>query len=137
MNLGQVLHTRWEADGTLNGLLPVAKVMTGIYFAEDPVYPYATITRPYDVPLQYDNTGAAVERVMVRITVYHAAESYDEGQAIANAVKSAFDRTDFNLSGSDRVLNMQRDSYQAIQDEQGDWYFVIDFVCLVHLSAGV
>ena len=137
MNIGQVLHTRWAAGTTLNGLLAAAKVMTGRYFAEDPTFPYATITRPNDVPQGYTSDGAAVERVAVRITVYHAFESYDEGLAIADAVKSTFDREDFDLSGSDKVLNMQRSGYQEIQDEDGDWYFVIDFECPVHLSAGV
>ena len=136
MNIGQVLHTRWAADGTLNGLLPVANVMTGNYFATDPVFPYATITRPGDTTEGYDNSDAAEERVTVRVTVYHHRDNYDEGLAIADAVKSAFDRTAFDLSGSDKVLNMQRTGYLELQDENDNWYFVIDFTCTVHLASG-
>jgi hypothetical protein len=136
MNIGQVLHARWEADGTLNGLLPVAKVMTGNYFAEDPVFPYGTIIRPGDTTEGYDNEGAADERVTVRVTVYHHRDSYDAGLAIADAVKSAFDRAAFDLFGSDKVLNMQRTGYVELQDEDDNWFFVIDFTCMVYLASG-
>jgi hypothetical protein len=137
MNIGQVLHARWAANNALNTLLPVAKVMTGTFFAIDPVFPYATITRPGDTTEDYDNEGAAKERVTVRVTVYHHRDNYDEGLAIADAVKSAFDRSAFDLSGSDKVLNMQRTGYEELQDEKDNWYFVIDFVCTVHLASGV
>ena len=136
MNLGQVIHQRWAADSTLNGLLDSSKVTTGTYYATDPTFPYATITRPGDTTGGYDNDGAALELPRVRITVYHGRDNYDEGLAIAAAVKSAFDRTDFALSGSDKVLNMQRDGYEEIDDEDGDWYFVIDFLCRVYLATG-
>lgn len=136
MNIGQVLHARWEANETLNGLLPVSKVMTGVYFADDPKFPYATITRPGDTTAGYHNTGAAEERVVVRITVYHHRDNYDEGLAIADAAKAVFDRTAFDLSGSDRVLNMQRSAYEETQDEEDNWFFIIDFVCMVHLASG-
>jgi hypothetical protein len=137
MNLGQVLHTRWAADGTLNGLLDSSKVTTGTYFAEDPQPPYATITRPGDMTAWRDNEGAAEEHALVRITVYHGRDNYDEGLAIADAVKAAFDRTDFALSGSDKVMNIQRIGYEEIDDEDGDWYFMIDFRCQVYLANGV
>jgi len=138
MNINATLHSRWANDATLNGLLPVAKVVTGIYFASEPAYPYATITRPGDRPLAYSSEGAAVERVLVRITVYHGLNNYDEGLAIADAVKAAFDRKDFALSGSDKVLNMQRCGYMEVSDEDvAGWFFVLDFDCSVYLAAGV
>ncbi len=136
MNIGAVIHTRWAADSTLNGLLPSSDVMTGNYFATDPKFPYATITRPGDTTEGYDNTEAAEERVTVRVTVYHHRDNYDGGLAIADAAKSAFDRTKFDLSGSDKVLNMQRTGYAELQDEDDNWYFVIDFTCTVHLASG-
>ena len=137
MNIGQVLHTRWAADGTLNGLLDSSKVTTGTYFAADPGFPFATITRPGDTTEGYDNSGAAEEHVTIRVTVYHHRDNHDEGLVIADAVKSAFDRTNFDLSGSDKVLNMQRTGYAELQDEDDNWYFVVDFLCMIHLATGV
>jgi hypothetical protein len=137
MNLMQVLHERWAADTTLNGLLPVASVFTGIHFAEDPVFPYATLTRPGDVPETFTNSGDAVENVSVRITTYHDADSYDAGLAIAEAVQDLYNRTKFDLSGNDKVLSMTRAGYQEIPEpENGDWFFVVDFTCLVYLATG-
>lgn len=148
MNLNEVIHTRWAADATLNGLLASTKFQTGIHFASDdedpprePEFPYATLTRPGDTPEGWANDGSGLLDALVRITVYHDAPNYDEGLAIADAVKSCFNRTDFSLSGSDEVLNMQLAGYQEIQDTDeanyGAWFFVLDFNCQVYLAAGV
>ncbi len=122
----------------MNGLLDSSKFVTGVYFATDPEFPYATLTRPGDNTEGYDNSDAAEELVVVRITVYHHRDNYDEGLAIADAVKAAFDRSAFALSGTDRVLNMQRSGYAETQDDEEDnWFFVIDFTVRIYLTAGV
>lgn len=137
MNLAQYVHTRWAADGTLNGLLPVASVSTGRYFAADPGSRFATITLPGGSYDSRHNDGSAVNRTTVRIQVHH--DNYDLGLAIANAVLSAFNRSEFALSGTDRTINMQATGppMELQNDETAEWDFVIDFDCLVHLATGV
>lgn len=138
MDIEKQIHARWAADATLNGLLPETKLATGIYFAEDPTFPYATLTRPGDTPEEYYNDGSSIEGVQVRITVYHQKSSYDEGVAIVDAIKAAFDRSMFSLTGnSDKVLHMERLSYAPLQDQaSGDWFFVVDYMCHVFLGSG-
>lgn len=139
MNIEEKIHERWAADGTLNGLLPATDFTTGIHFAEEPTFPYATLTRPGDVPIDYHNDDSSLENVQIRITVYHQKSSYDEGLAITDAVKAAFDRSTFDLTGSgDKVLCMQRLSFTPLQDDvTGDWFFLIDYSCQVFLGVGV
>jgi hypothetical protein len=147
MNLMQVLHTRWAADSTLNALLSSTKVHTGRFLgiddtgdpdaegAEEPEFPYATITRPGGPSNRHTNEST-VRGVLIRITVYHGLDYYDEGAAIADAVEAAFDRADFDLSGSDKVVNMQMPGDRAeLQDDDGDWYFLLDFMCQTYEPA--
>jgi len=133
MNIEQLLHERWKADATLNGLLASSKVSTGTYFASEPEFPYATITRPSDVPGFYDSEDSRVDNVLIRITIYHGQGYYDEALAICEAMRAAFDRTSFDLSGSNKVLNMQQRSFAALDDDDGDWYLVTDFLCRVYV----
>jgi hypothetical protein len=134
MDLLQYVHTRWAADGTLNGLLAATRVATGTYFATEPSFPYGTITLPGSFPEAHYNTDDSTETVTVRMAVYHHRDNYDEGLAIAAAVRDAFNRAAFDLSGSDKVLSMQRAGYEELQDDEGNWAFVSDFQCLVYFA---
>ena len=133
MNLAQVIHQRWAAAGSLNGLLPAARVFTGM--SVDPTRPFAVISKESDRPLECYNDGAAVDVVGVRIRVF--ADDYDAAAAIMHQVKAAFDRSAFALSGSDKVLNMQRGDDSELQNDDGVWQLTIDFQCTVYLAAGV
>ena len=139
MDIEKQIQLRWAADATLEGLLPVANVAVGLYFKKVPLYPYATITRPGDVPEGYHNDGSSSENVQIRIAVYHQRSSYDEGEAIVDAMKAAFDQAAFSLTGnSDKVMHMERLSYAPLQDQEtGDWAFVVDYMCKVFLGSGV
>jgi hypothetical protein len=135
MNLGYYLHSRWQASPPLNGLLPVEKVMTGLYFAADPGSSYATITLPGGAVEGYANDGSSVDSVTVRIQVHDA--DYDQGGAIVQALLATFDRSDFPLSGNDRVLSMQKTGMPVeTQDPHtGQWDWTVDFKCRVYLAA--
>jgi hypothetical protein len=137
MNLSQVIHEKWAANSTLNGLLPVAQFHTGTYFATDPEFPYATLTRPSGGSTTARmNDGHRIDTVTVRIAVYHGADNYDEGVVIADAVDDAFDKLDFDLSNSDRVIQMMIDGPAGeIQDDEGNWAWVTDFTCTIHRAA--
>ena len=133
MNLAQVIHQRWAADSTLNGLLPATRVYTGLSF--DPTRPFAVISKESDKPETYHSDGSTIDAVGLRIQVYH--DNYDAGAEIAHQIKKVFDRTAFDLSGSDKVLNIQRGNNSENQTDDGVWQFIMDFICTVYLASGV
>jgi hypothetical protein len=133
MNLAQVIHQRWAANSALNNLLPATRVYTGLSF--DPLRPFAVISKEKDRPESYHSDGSAVDVVGLRIQVFH--DHYDAGAGIVQQIKTAFDRTNFNLAGNDKVLNMQRSNESERQNNDGVWQFIIDFDCTVYLAAGV
>ena len=133
MNLAQVIHQRWAADEALDNLLPAARVYTGM--SVDPTTPYAVITRQSDRPVAYLSDGSTVDRVGLRVGVFH--DNYDAGAAIVHQVKVAFHLAQFALSGSDRVINMQRSNDFEQQSADGVWEFAVDFDCTVYLTSGV
>jgi hypothetical protein len=129
------IHARWAADGTLNGLLASTRVHTGPYSVVDPKFPFATITFPGGRPREYSNDDT-IAYPTVQITVYHGMDYHDEAKAIIDAVVAAFDRADFTLTGGDSVLNMQLTSEPSqLQDEDGDWYMIASFECMVLIGA--
>jgi len=136
MNLAQAIHARWAADARLDALLPVARVMTGTCFAADPGTRFATITLPGGTFEGYANDGSSLSTVLVRIQVHH--DDYDGGQAVTEAVLAAFGRAELSLSAGGKVLCMQPAAVpQEVQDpENGQWDWLIDFQCRVHLPAG-
>jgi hypothetical protein len=133
MNLAQVIHQRWAADELLNGLLPASRVYTGM--SVDPTTPYAAISRQSDRPVAYLNDGSTVDRVGVRVQVFH--DNYDAGAAIVQQLRLAFHLAQFALSGSDKVLSIQRSTDFERQDDDGVWEFVVDLNCTVYLTSGV
>ncbi|MGW8256754.1 MAG: tail completion protein gp17 [Thermoguttaceae bacterium] len=133
MNLAQVIHQRWAEATTLNDLLPASRVYTGLSF--DPSRPYALISKENQRPQTYHSDGSAIDAVGLRIRVVH--DEYDAGAEIVNQVKIVFDRTAFDLAGSDKVLNIERTNDTERQNNDGVWEFSIDFKCTVFLNVGV
>jgi hypothetical protein len=133
MNLAQVIHQRWAADETLNGLLPASRVYTGLSF--DPARPFGVISKESDKPESYHSDGSAIDAVGLRIQVFH--DHYDAGAEILHQIKTVFDRTAFDLAGSDKVLNIRRNNDWERQNSDGAWQFVVDFSCTVYLASGV
>ena len=137
MNLTQVLHQQWAADGTLNGLLPASAVMTGRYFASQPTFPYACLSQIRQGAELRTNSGASLDTIIVEVRIWHGRDNYDAGKAIADAADSLFNRTDFALAGSDKILNMQRIERQAISNpDDGHWQFILRFECMAYLASG-
>jgi hypothetical protein len=133
MNLLQVIHQRWADDSTLNGLMPATRAYTGMSF--DPARPFAVISKESDKPDNYNSDGSAIDVVGLRIQVFH--DSYDAGAAIAHQIKKTFDRTAFDLSDDDKVLDIQRANDSEKQNTDGVWQFTLDFNCTVYLASGV
>ena len=130
MNLAQVIHQRWAANPALDNLLPASDVYTGA--AVGSTTPYAVISKEHDRPTGFHNDGSAIDTIGVRFEVFH--DNYDSGIALMEQIKGAFDRTDFALSGSDKVINMQRVNNFDVQEKDGVWRLVIDFNCTVYLT---
>ncbi len=133
MNLVQAIHQRWAASAGLDALLPVSRVYTGI--SVEGTTPYAVITKQSDRPWVYLSDGSTIDRVGVRVEVFH--DDYDAAAAIMHQVKAAFDRADLTLTGGDRVINVQRLDDSERQDNDGLWRLTIDFLCTVFLETGV
>lgn len=133
MNLESAIHQRWAASDALASLLPAESVKTGRSFG-DPL-PYATIARERSRTAFRTNAGDAMDEVTLRIDVWH--DDYDAGRAIAEQVKAAFDRSDFALSGGDRVVQMRRSGDSASQHEDGVWQFSVEFLVQVYLPSGI
>jgi hypothetical protein len=133
MNLAQVIHQRWAGDEALSALLPASHLYTGM--SVDPTPPYAVISRQSDRPLAVFNDGSAVDRVGVRVQVFH--DNYDAGAAVVHQIKAAFHLAEFPLAGSDKVIGMQRSNDFERQNDDGVWQFVVDFQCAVYLAGGV
>lgn len=130
MNLVEVIHQRWAASAPLEDLLPAVRLYTGT--SVDPTLPYAVIDKRSQRPLVRHNDGSAVDAVGVRISLFH--DSHDLAAAVMQQVKAAFDRTDFALSGNDKVINIQRSDDFQRQADDGVWQFTIDFDCTVYLG---
>ena len=132
MNLAQVIHQRWAAADALNALLPASRVYTGVSF--DPVLPLAVLAKESDRPDSYQSDGSAIDLVVLRIRVFHA--QHDAAAKIIHQIKKAFDRTTFDLTGGDTVLDMQRTNDHEQQRSDGSWEMTIDFKCTVYLASG-
>lgn len=138
MDLARALHERWAADGDLNAALDSSRVMTGNYYEEEPDLPYAIIRMTGGVPVMQANNDCAVDEVQVEIIVSHDADNYDELLTIVHRVKQAFNRADFNLADSCKVIDMERAWDYPIQDDDTrcwDWYML--WTARVHLPVGV
>jgi hypothetical protein len=133
MNLEQAIHQRWADTAALEALLPAARLATGR--SQGDVMPYATLAREQNRAALRTNAGDALDETILRIDVW--CEEYDAGHAIAEQVKAAFDRSAFDLSGGDRVVQMRRSSDSASQDADGVWRFTLRFLVHVHLPSGV
>jgi len=133
MNLEQAIHERWAASEALASLLPAENVRTGRSYGQP--MPYAALTRLGSRTAFRTNAGDAMDEVTLRINVWH--DDYDAGRAILEQVKAAFDRSDFALSGGDRVVQMRRTDDSASQHDDGAWQFTIEFLVQVHLPSGV
>jgi hypothetical protein len=132
MNLAQVIHQRWAAAAALSALLPASRVYTGASF--DPALPLAVITKESDRPDSYESDGSAIDLVVLRMRVLHTRHA--AAAEIIHEIKKAFDRTSFDLSGGDQVLNIQRVNDYEQQRPNGDWEMIIDFECTVYLALG-
>jgi len=143
MDLARAIHTRWAADGDLVALLPIARVMTGTYVQVgeenshgEPDFPYAVIRTTGDQPVAQANNDMAVDEVTLEIIV--SDDDYDDLLAIVHRVKQAFNRADFDITDSCKVINIERQWDYPIQDEETlVWDWIIIFAVRVYLPAGV
>ena len=130
MNLFGVLRQRWAADTALEAALPADRVYVGT--APEPTIPFAVLTKRSDRPTESMNDGTSLNAVGVRIEVFD--DGYDSATAIAELIRAAFDRTEFDLTGGDKVVNMRRHNATERQADDGLWHLSLDFDCTVYLE---
>jgi hypothetical protein len=133
MDLEQSFYAHWAATPGLESLLPARRVRTGLAHGER--RPYATLERRAGRTAFRTNAGDALDEVTLAIHVWH--DSYDAGRAIVGAIRAAFDRSDFDLGGGDRVLQIRRTAEAAKQQDNNVWQFTVEFSVSVYLSSGV
>lgn len=133
MDLEQAIHQRWAADETLAALLPAASLTTGR--PGDANLPYATVNRLRNQALVRTNAGNSLDEATLQINVWH--DNYDSGRAIVEQVKVVFDRSNFDLPGGGRVIQMKRAEDSAEHHADGLWQFTILFLVQVDLPSGI
>lgn len=132
MTLEQAIHARWAASPALEALLPAQRVRTGAFHGDG--RPYATLERKAGRTVFRTNAHDAVDEVLLAVHVWH--ESYDAGLAIVREVKAAFDRSQFDLDGGDRAIQVRRTAESARQHDGGVWQFTVEFSVSVYLASG-
>lgn len=132
MTLEQAIHARWAASPSLEALLPAQRVRTGTFHGDG--RPYATLERKAGRTIFRTNAGDALDEVALAVHVWH--ESYDASLAIAGQVKAAFDRSQFDLEGGDRVVQIRRTGDVARQHDGGVWQLTVEFSISVYLASG-
>jgi hypothetical protein len=133
VNLEQAVHQRWAASEALAAMLAAERVTTGRSLGDS--VPYATITRRQCRTAFRTNAGDALDEVTLRIHVWH--DDHEAGRAIVEQVKATFDRSDFELAGGARVVQMRRAHDAAVQHDDGTWQFTVEFLVEVYLPSGV
>ncbi len=131
MNLVQAIHARWAAAAALEAVLPASRLYTGV--CPDAALPWATVGKESQRPVACHNDGSAAVAVGVKIEVF--CGEHDAGAAVVEQVIAAFDRCDFALAGSDRVVDMRRVNDFEWQSDDGVWQFTCEFQCVVFLAA--
>lgn len=134
IHLAQALHARWAADTNLNNLLPAHRVFTGEQAMGMPAAPWGAILLLGGTLESAANDGSSVDRMKIRIQLRH--DDYDQGQAIIEAVLTAFDRSDFSLEGRCRVISMQREGLpqEFLDPQHVRWTWFADFECRVSVQ---
>jgi len=133
VNIEQAIHQLWAGNQTLESMLTSDSVKTGRSFSDS--IPYATIERKSNQTVFRTNDGSAMDETRLKIEIWH--DSYDSARTIAEQVKTTFDRSEFQLTENDRVIQIRRFNDSATQDENGVWCFGIEFIAYVYLSLGV
>ena len=133
MNLAEKIHELWAATPALTDLVEADHVFTGI--ASDPALPFVVVAFESQSPTSRHNDGSGIDEVAVRFTAYD--QERDDAEAIAVAIRTAFDRADFALSGDDAVIAMMAAGVSESPGLDGVWSFTVSFIARVHLEAGV
>ena len=133
MNLLTTLHTLWTADGTLNGLMDSNRLNTGNVKGLSP--PYCMVSLVNNTPVYTFNNSVGINEATVRFDLWHTRRYL--GLAIVNALKGLYHRNAFDLSGGDKVINMQQSGDMNEEEDNEAWHFRVSFKCLVCLADGV
>jgi hypothetical protein len=122
MSLEQAIHSRWVGDGTLAGLVPPARFVTGKALGGSAL-PYATLSR-LGFGKIIRSSLKVVDEVRMRVTVWD--NSLDTLKQVAGAAATRFDGAAFTDAGV-TVLRMRRVDVKETQSDDGTWELTMDF----------
>ncbi|MCR4415273.1 MAG: DUF3168 domain-containing protein [Thermoguttaceae bacterium] len=128
MTLEAAIHARWAADADLGALLPVEHFRTGLVRGAG--VPCARLVRKACRAALWTSAAATFDEVALEFHVWH--DDYDAGRTIVDAVAAAFDRTRFDVSPAERVLDLFRTSERVQQHGDGLWQFTLGFVAQIY-----
>jgi hypothetical protein len=134
--VAKAIITKWAETSALTDLIPVAKVIYGIYIEGEPIYPFVTLTEPGgSVDFTTNNRTCYQESITIRVAAYYNNESddYDSLSNLMQAIRSAFYGFDVELENDEGgIANTIPGTAQYIQDdEDGTWVGVIDLNLMV------
>jgi hypothetical protein len=128
MTLEAAIHARWASHADLCAVLPVEHFSTGLVRGAG--VPCVRLVRKACRAVLWTNAAAVFDEVVLEFHVWH--DDYDAGWTIAGAVVAAFDRSRFDISPTERVLDLIRTSDLVQPQGDGLWQFTLRFVAQVH-----
>lgn len=127
-SLEQALRERWAASDTLNALLASTQVVVG-QRGSPAELPWVSITRESGFRKAQSSLNR-LDATTIRFELYFA--DYDDGRALATALAKetpvGLHRDAFDITGDGRAVSVILENEGSIQDERGNWLFIVDFV---------
>jgi len=120
-SIEQIIQDAYAANSYLTSLVPSAKFVTGT--AKSLELPYITLSREGSTPSVRSNSNR-VDRTVMRFQFWG---SHSVGTTVRDMLIQAFDNWGDD-SSNPRVVMMRKANDLAIEEDDGTWQFLIDFV---------
>jgi hypothetical protein len=123
----EIINDASIADAVaLLALLPAARITTGANHDRD--LPYASINLESN-QAEYRSNDATARNCRIRFSLWH--ENHYSGSQIADAIEKLFENKSFETT-SHTILQSRHENTLTLQEEDGVWQFVIDFIFVTH-----
>lgn len=126
-SLEQALRERWAASDTLNSLLASTRVVVGQRGKSD--LPYVSITRDSSFR-KAQSSSNRIDATTIRFELYFA--DYDDGRSLATTLAKktpdGLHQDMFDITGDGRAVSVILENEGSLQDDRGNWLFIVDFV---------
>jgi hypothetical protein len=120
-SIEQIIQDAYAANSYLTALVPSAKFITGT--AKNLELPYITLNREGSAPSVRSNSKR-IDRVVMRMQFWG---THTLGTTVRDMLVGAFDNWG-DESSNPRIVMMRKANDLAIEEDDGVWQFLIDFV---------